>query len=251
MPKKTIKKLSSKKLCKFGNVNESDAVSGKNIAVSVIMEDENSLEPHEHDGDYHFTADERQFISLWIEFRNIVIIASMMNMSQKECSMFFTNPHVMNEIARISRARMKRRFACKILTLDECESYLTSCITDDNVPISEQMTNEKKLVAMKLLLEVKEMKADGLVTPSVLDNMPLETEIQELSISTIKALLSTKIRTNKQMVTSIDMRQKVAAEIPYVTPEEEQDIMNATPDELVSMLDKIKNAKKDCQDDNI
>lgn len=128
MASKTIKKLSARRFktkIDVSNVVESEKTDSRNMAVSVVVEDENSLSPHERDGDYTFTADERQFISLWVEFKNIVIVASMMGVTQKEASTFLASEHVRKEIARISNARMYRRFDTRQMTLDNIESYLT------------------------------------------------------------------------------------------------------------------------------
>lgn len=250
MASKTIKKLSARRFktkIDVSNVVESEKTDSRNMAVSVVVEDGNSLSPHERDGDHTFTADERQFISLWVEFKNIVIVASMMGITQKEASTFLASEHVRNEIARISNARMYKRFDTRQMTLDNIESYLTSCITGENVAISEQLTEKEKLVAVKLLLDVKQIKADSMAVPSMLDNMPVMEVLEDASMKTIKALLSTCTKNEKQLGESIDLRQKVAGQIPYVVPEEEQDIMSMSPDELRELIDIAEKAKKDSQ----
>lgn len=226
------------------NPNDSERLDSRELSNAVITEDDNSLSPHDKDGKYVFTSEEKRFISLWIEFKNLIVVSSMMGIPQKEASEYIANAHVRNEVARISKARMVRRFSQKMLTLDECESYLTSCITDENVPISEQLDNKGKLSAMKLLLEVKDMKSAGYATPSVLDNMPVEVELSKLSVDTIKSLISTRIRNGYDLSKSVGMRQDVASQIPYLTSEEEADIMSMSPDELIEMLDNIKKSKE-------
>lgn len=214
----------------------------------VVIEDAESLSPHIRDGDYEFTAEERQFISLWVEFKNLVTIAGMMDVSIKEASKFLANEHIRNEISRISNARMHKRFDARQMTLDNILGFLTTCITDENVPISEQLSTKEKLVATKLYMDAQKLKALSMESPSVLDNMPVMEVLQDASLKTIKALLGTCVKNEKQLAESIDLRQKVSSQIPYVVPEEGQDISTMSPEELKELIDIKEKAEKSLQE---
>lgn len=241
MRKKKQKERMNRK--KKSKVQEAEIITGKDLA----EKDKGlSLEPLAKDKStgHSFSETERKFITLWIEFKNISLVAQMMKLEQDEILSMLSEKAVRNEIDRISAMRVKKRFAERIMTLDDMEGYLTSLVTDKGVPFAERLNEKDKLNALKLLLEVKDMKAGGLAEPSTLDNLPIEDEIKELSVDTIKELLSRKIDNPKALEENRAIRQKAVLAIPNATPNESADISSMTPKELLNMLDRLEKEKK-------
>lgn len=234
---KLAKNLSNKKT---KVTKESEETSGKMLVQSLSEEERNSLNVLDMDDEgYVFSDLEKRFIKQWIDFKNLVVVSATLGISQKDSSVILTNPHIRKEIDRLSLARMRFRFARRILTLDECESYLTTTITDEGVALSDQLNAKDKLSAMKLLLDVKQMKADSLSNPTIVDNTPVEKQLEELSIETIKQLLDTKLDKKDDIATNIAVRQQVIQSLPNISESEKKDINSMSPEELLKIVDQF------------
>ena len=233
------KKLSKKLATKKSKVTkDTEDTTGHFLIQSLSEEEKNALYVLNKDEDgYIFTDLEKKFITQWIDFKNLVIVSAMLGITQKESSQFLTNQHIRKEIDRISLARVKYRFARRILTLDECESYLTTSITDEGVAMSEQLSSKDKLSAMKLLLEIKQMKADSLSNPTIIDNTPVEQQLEQLSVETIKQLLNTKLDNKSDIETNMSVRQQIAQSIPNISESEKKDLSTMSPNELLKIID--------------
>lgn len=218
----------------------SEEVSGQEMLDAQFRE--NPLKVRDRSSSGHvFTEEEKDFIGDWIEFRNIAVVSAVSGIPQRTCTEYLGKEYIREETDRICRVRSEIRFSGKILTLDECEKYLTSCITDEGVPIADQLDKKDKLTAMKLLLQVKEMKGEAVADPKTLDSVQIEDQLKELSIDTIKALISSRAgKTEREEEKSL--RQQASAQIPSVTAGEVQDMQNMSPKELLRLLD---NQEKD------
>lgn len=220
---------------------ETEEVSGEMLVKSLSEEERNALHVLDKDDEgYAFSELEKRFITQWIDFKNLVVVSATLGISQKDSSTILTNSHVRKEIDRLSLARMKFRFARRILTLDECESYLTTAITDEGVALSDQLNSKDKLNAMRLLLDIKQMKADSLSNPTIIDNTPIEQQLEELSIETIKQLLDTKLEKKEDIATNIAVRQQIMQKIPQASESEKKDINSMSPNELLKIIDNIE-----------
>lgn len=220
---------------------ETEEVSGEMLVKSLSEEEKNALHVLDKDDEgYAFSELEKRFITQWIDFKNLVVVSATLGISQKDSSLILTNSHVRKEIDRLSLARMKFRFARRILTLDDCESYLTTAITDEGVALSDQLNSKEKLNAMRLLLDIKQMKADSLSNPTIIDNTPIEQQLEELSIETIKQLLDTKLEKKEDIANNIAVRQQIIQKIPQASESEKKDINSMSPNELLKIIDNIE-----------
>lgn len=188
---------------------------------------------------YVYTDSDKEFITLWIEFKNLVVVSAMMDMSQREVSELLASEPIRNEIDRLSSERIAKRFTQRVLTLDEMQAFLSGYITDEGVPFADRLDSKGKMNALKLLLDVKEAKAEGIENPQTIDAIPTEVELKSLSVDTIKALLDTRKeseQTNKE-------KQALVARIGGATPMESADLMNMSTSDLLKILDNINKAK--------
>lgn len=241
--KRTINKLAngiSKKKTTKKEITESENTVGVEIIKALSEEERNALYVLDRDEDGHVFGDlEKRFIANWIEFKNLVVVSSMLGITQKEAAQLLGDGHIRKEIDRISQARVKFRFARRIMTLDECEAYLTTSITDEGVALADQLNSKDKLSAVKLLLEVKQMKADSLVNPTVIDNTPVELQLEQLSEETIKAMIETATKKKEDVASNINVRQTIKNQLPDISEAEKKDIDSMPPEELLKLLDTI------------
>lgn len=141
-------------------------------------------------GCHKFTDREKEFIRTWLQWENIPMTAQALHCQINEVTDKLNDYYIYNEIRRLEAQLNAFRLKTKIMSLDEMQAYLSSMILDDNVPIGLRLSQKDKLLAMRLLNEVKRTKNEAYTgNVSVIDAIPAPNDLQQLSVDTIKALL--------------------------------------------------------------
>lgn len=139
---------------------------------------------------HKFTDIEKEFIVTWLNTYNLDIVKETLDMSNKDVMKIFNNFYISKEISRLEKEIALYRTSQKIMSLDEIQSYLSTWILDYDIPISQRLSSKDKLEAIKLLEKIKEYKDkafDGDL--EVIDVIPNEEELDNLSINDIKKIL--------------------------------------------------------------
>lgn len=212
----------------------SEVVEGKAILQEIDKDTSMSLEVSQK-----FNDNEREFIRLWIDYRNIVVVASMMNVSNEECQAMLSDYRIRNEIDRISIALTQRRFATRLMNMDEIEGYLTSMITDENVPYAERLTSDDKLKAIKLLMDAKEFKKNMIDNPDNMIDVSIDTTVKDMSIDSIKLLLSNS-DSNPDKKKLIDLYSSENS----LSPQEIASLNSMSSEELLKLVEKLNDKNK-------
>lgn len=140
---------------------------------------------------YGMSDEQKTFIKNYIEFKSILGAAEFSGISPEQAKMFFVSYSTQQEIRRINKALYHRQFANKLLTLDDIGGYLSSVLTDD-VPLADQLPQREKLKVAQMLIDLNTLKLEALNNnPQKLMNKDLDIQLKELSVETIKNLLST------------------------------------------------------------
>lgn len=143
---------------------------------------------------FHLSPTQKDFIKYYIEFKNIQIAASMVGIDEVTAIEYFKNFGIQEEIERINKEIIIKRFKVSSLNLDQLGSYLTTLITNENVPLHEQLNKKEKLDAVKLYIQLYQSKKEYEINNNVIDytNTISENELEELNIDTIKYLIENK-----------------------------------------------------------
>lgn len=149
-----------------------------------------SLEP-DPERKYKMTTVQKDFIKYYVQFKSINTAGKLCGIQPDEARQIFVSWQTQSEIRRINRALYHRQFMSKMLSIDQLGGYLTSLLTDENVPLADQLRTPEKLRVVDMLLKLNEMKRDGFENPSELAEKDIEVEIKQLSIETIQRLLLT------------------------------------------------------------
>lgn len=139
---------------------------------------------------HRFTDIEKEFIVTWLNTYNLEIVKETLNIDEKDVMKMFNNFYISKEISRLEKEVALYRTSQKIMSLDEIQSYLTTWVLDYDLPISQRLSTKDKLEAIKLLEKIKEYKDkafDGNL--DVIDVIPNEEELDNLSIDDIKKIL--------------------------------------------------------------
>ena len=138
---------------------------------------------------YGLTEEEKQFIRLYVDYKSIVTVAEFMNIKTETARAYYLSYKCQQEIRRINLALYQRQFAARLLNLDEIGGYLTSILTDSFVPEADRLKPKEKLEVAKMIIDINKLKIDSMHQPEILMVKELDSEIKNLSISTIKRLI--------------------------------------------------------------
>lgn len=138
---------------------------------------------------YGLTEEEKQFIRLYVDYKSIGTVAEFMNIKTETARAYYLSYKCQQEIRRINLALYQRQFAARLLNLDEIGGYLTSILTDSFVPEADRLKPKEKLEVAKMIIDINKLKIDSMHQPEILMVKELDSEIKNLSISTIKRLI--------------------------------------------------------------
>lgn len=189
---------------------------------------------------YHFSQREKKFIRLYVNFKNVDYAGSLAGFDEDEVTSFFVDPAVQNEIKRLNTAVYHRQFNSKMLNLEEIGGYLTSVITDNCLP-NDRVEGKDKLKAAQLLMQINKDKQVMLSEPTYVDTVPLDEQLKDLSINSIKALIDNSYNTE-----DIDEKNDLIGQIirnhPELSAEDVLSLKNLTNNELKELLKGDENA---------
>ena len=138
---------------------------------------------------YGLTEEEKQFIRLYVDYKSIGTVAEFMDIKTETARAYYLSYKCQQEIRRINMALYQRQFAARLLNLDEIGGYLTSILTDSFVPEADRLKPKEKLEVAKMIIDINKLKIDSMHQPEILMVKELDSEIKNLSISTIKRLI--------------------------------------------------------------
>lgn len=171
------------------------------------------------DDKYHMSDDQKEFIKAYIQVKNIPLAAEISGIEMDTARVYFFAQSSQDEISRINEALYKRQFSMRLLTLNELAGYLTSQLTDMNVPLGDRLAPSEKIRVAQMLIDLNKLRLD-VQTASAEDKTSINEQIKKLSVDTIKQLLGQSENTT-------------------LSKEETDYLKSLPPEELLSMLDDI------------
>lgn len=159
--------------------------------ISIINSDtEYSLEV-DPTNKYSLSENHKKFIRAYINFKNIELAANSANIPIDEAMSYFVTFSTQQEIKRINIAMYQQQFAQKLLSLDDIGGYLSSLLMDVNVPLADRLKVSEKLHVAQMIIDLNTYKYESMSNPEILVMQDIDKELQNLSIDSIKQLIST------------------------------------------------------------
>lgn len=146
---------------------------------------------------YDLNVQEKEFIGLYCEFKNVETAAMMSKMELEEAFALFATYACQQEIRRINVAMYQTQFANRLIGLEELGGYLSSLL-EDNVPVGDRISPQDKLQVAKLILDLHKYLKELPSNPIDIIEVPIEEELRSLSINSIKALIEQTHKVNKK-----------------------------------------------------
>lgn len=134
------------------------------------------------------TDTEKSFTKWYIQHRNIPVAAQLTGISNDDGIAIYRKMSFQSELRRISNAIQIRQINQETMTVDQIGSMLTSYVLD-KVPDVDRLDPKQKMEAMRLLLDINQLKTTMLEDPRVVEVVEVKEQIKDMSVDTIKALL--------------------------------------------------------------
>ena len=192
--------------------------------------------------DKYSMSTQKAFIKNYVEFKSVPMAAELSGIDIDTAKSYFVAYSSQQEIRRINRAMYQRQFSHKLLTIDELGGYLSSLITDENVPLADRVKTMDKVKIAQMLIDLQTYKNEGIEDPSKLINTDIEGEIKELSVKSIKLLIAQTDKKKK------DEKDKVVETVDTTLSPEEETFLKTLPTKdilnLIEETNKDKGEKK-------
>lgn len=186
---------------------------------------------------YNMSEKQKQFIEAYCKLKDPIKAASMVGINQTLANNYFNSYATQTEIRRICRAFYHHQFSKKLLSLDEVGGFLSSLITDENIPLCDRLSTKDKLQVIKMIIDLNVLKNQLIQVPTSLSTDVLEKELKNLSVNSIKNLLSDE--SNKKINNEKTEVINKINENNSLSPEEIMALKSLTLDELISLLNEI------------
>lgn len=188
---------------------------------------------------YNFTDVERDFIEQMVQYKNLKFVGNiMLDISFEEALKIYKKYNVQNEIKRINLALYARRFATKMADLDMLGGYLTTALTDENVPVADRLSGKDKLMAVRLLIDINQLKQNMIEKPEIIDVIDVEEDLKKLSVKNIQNLIENSVNDDKVVKKKEDLVNKIDKD-NLLSPEELTYLRNQSVEELEKLLKEI------------
>ena len=184
-------------------------------------------------GIYNFSEKEVDFIEQMVQYKNVQFVSAvMLNIPVEEGVAIYKSYKVQCEIKRINKAMYARRFARNMADLNELGGFLTSAITDENVPIADRLSPKDKLTAAKLLMNINILKQKAVDDPEIVEVVEVQKDLEKLNPNDLKKLIEFNDTNDEE-------KEKLIAlinEDNMLTMEELKNLRLMTIDELKELL---------------
>lgn len=188
---------------------------------------------------YDLTVQEKEFIGLYCEFKNIEMAAMMSKLELEKAFTLFASYPCQQEIRRINVAMYQNQFANKLIGLQELGGYLT-CLLSDNVPAGDRVSPDNKLQVAKLILDLHKYLREIPANCSEIIDVPMEDELKNLSINSIKALLNQTHKVNKKDKEEKEELIKSFNDYQQFSQEEITFLKSLSTSELIDLLNTLE-----------
>lgn len=183
---------------------------------------------------YELSDEHKKFIEYYVQFKSVATAAELVGIDMNLAKQYYVAYSTQQEVRRINRALYHRQFAHKMLSLDDIGGYLSSLLTDENVPIADQLKTNDKLRVAGMIVELIKLKRESMVDPNAIIVRDIDKQIKNLSLDTIKQLLSQSNKVKEDVV---------IVEDDTLTPEEKEYLQTLSTEELLNLLEDT-NANK-------
>lgn len=186
---------------------------------------------------YNMPLIQKNFIQHYVEFKNVNVAAELSGIDMDTAKAYFVSYSSQMEIRRINMALYQRQFHSKLLDIDQIGGYLSSLLTDTNVPIADRLKSSEKLKVAQMIIDLNLLKVNSMQNPAVIMNNDINVQLKDLSVDAIRELLKQSEKRKEPNTYSTTCEE--------LTPEEEAYLSTLPTEDLLQILDDSKKKKGD------
>ena len=189
--------MNKKKKQEITNVRQNDL--GMNYLKSLEDDPKYQIDV-DPNGFYEMSDEHKTFVKLFVQYRNLAVVAELMEIDPVTAKDYFTRYSTQQEIRRINTAIYHRQVATNIIAFEDIGSYLSSWLIGADITEADRLKKGEKLQVVKLLMDWHKSMREIIQKPEIITVQTIEDEIKELSVANIKQLLATKsiLKANKE-----------------------------------------------------
>lgn len=196
------------------------------------------------------SQEQKEFIKWFTENRNIPVAAELAGINYQDAISIYKKMSTQSELRRINIAMQTRQLMTKVMDVDQVGAMLSSYVLDI-VPECERLGSKDKLKALDMLIELNQLKSQMVNDPKKAEAIDVESEVKDLSVDSIKALLkqskeNDEISAKKeQMIDKIDSDSALSNDdLHYLRSLSVKQLSDLMSDQTTA----LKNAKSKKQD---
>lgn len=123
-------------------------------------EDVSSLEFHINSQHEHFMTDtQKEFVLLYSQYHDPFVVGDMLRLTREETVEVWSNYYVQRALEELGQIMFHKQLVAKLDSIDELGGYLTSLLTDQDIPQCDKLSPKDKLAVCKLIIQLNEFKA--------------------------------------------------------------------------------------------
>ena len=234
-----------------GTVPMAFASEAQTVYITELLNDPMYSTLPDPEGKLGLTDDQKRFIINYLDFRNLPLASQISKITEEEGAAYFQDYKIRNEIRRINTALYQRKFARRLLSLDEIGGYLTSQLIDADTPECERLEPRDKLKVAQMIIDINRIKAESFDNPNVIEYQTIDAQMQDMSVEDLNKLLAeTKSGTTHITPAQQEEMDQKMAYISIITQgqttmaEEFSYLRTLSLDELKEKADAVKALKR-------
>ena len=198
-----------------GAVPMAFASEAQTVYITELLQDPLYSTVPDPEGKLGLTEDQKRFIVNYLDFRNLPLASQISKITEDEGKAYFQDYKIRNEIRRINTALYQRKFARRLLTLDEIGGYLTSQLIDADTPECDRLEPKDKLKVAQMIIDINKIKADSFDNPNIIEYQNIDAQMQDMSVEELNQLLvETK---NNTAHISTEQQQVMDEKMAYIS----------------------------------
>lgn len=202
-----------------------------------------SLEFHiDTQNEYFMTDVQKEFVLLYTQYHDPFVVGEMLHLTLEETFEVWSNYYVKRALEQLGKIMFYKQLAIKLDSIDELGGYLTSLLTDQNIPECDKLSPKEKLSICDLIIKLNEYKATLFIrSPDfVHKDLPEGNPTKEKIIDFLKSrpTIEERQRKTSQLPPEVSVFERIYLE---ALPKDQFDMIT---DNIIEKMDELKRIQK-------
>lgn len=189
---------------------------------------------------YSMPDSQKKFIEYYVQYKSLTTAADLAKIDIDTAKDYLVAYSTQQEIRRINLAMYHRQFNTKMLNIEAIGGYLSSLLTDENVPVADRLKTMDKVAVARIIIDLNKYQQESLVNPIAISEKDLETQVKDLSVEAIRGLIAAN---TKQSVPDSQKDELIQQLNLDLSTEEEAYLRTLSTEELLQLVNEASNIK--------